>query len=797
MKPSLSAPTLTDFAAAIAAEFNQSAGLPEPVNIRCAVNRGKLMVLAQHAAREGVSSRQVFAHLEDQVRQQLDILGRPDAVVDASEATPLPVQLYAKQTGQPRPYAAHRFSWQGGLGMATAGVTPPERATEGATDKVTAAEAATNSGLSIVTDDITDDIEEATGPSSSANSEPSVLPADSDTAGDSPLTHPDSQDHREPVPIPTIDSTVDYPQDTDTIALNSQGEPVIEQPGIEQTAPTTEALETVDVASAEAVAEQRVEPLPAEDAAAIDSETTTESGHTPVPMGRSTEALPTKHTEDDDDVPPEEMIFLPDEVEDDAANRPESVPMWDGTFSAEDLYDRTDGDPNVATVDEEEVLTQTPQRRQPKSRLWAAGLIGAAVVGTGLYMLTRPCVLGRCDRIDRSQSLGDAALVELADNPSPQTVQDMQQQLGEAVDLLEPIPVWSIHHRRAQEPLQTYQRQLTDLDSVIAAQQDATAAAEASQSPPHPIEHWQTVTAQWETAIARLQSIPPESPIYEEVVAPKLEEYQTNLTTIQGRIDAELAADTAVNQATQSGSLATQQTQVATNLATWETALESWETAVRQLKQIPQGTLAYGEAQQLLPEYETELSQVRTRTREERIADQFYQEAAQFATEARQYETENQWTLAMMHWRDAVTQAEGVPEGTALYAETQNLLGTYRPALTQAQENLRLAQRYQKAEADFVKACGSASQLCSYTLRGGKVIIRLAEGYDDLVELSITPPDQRAIAAANTSLTARANQLFSDLTNIGKRTQIPIELQDSNGAFIARFKPELNGYVKH
>ncbi|MEL6325906.1 MAG: hypothetical protein AAFQ61_03250, partial [Cyanobacteria bacterium J06626_23] len=74
---------------------------------------------------------------------------------------------------------------------------------------------------------------------------------------------------------------------------------------------------------------------------------------------------------------------------------------------------------------------------------------------------------------------------------------------------------------------------------------------------------------------------------------------------------------------------------------------------------------------------------------------------------------------------------------------------------------------------------------------------KLADGYDDLIELSITPPDQRAIAAVNSSLTTRANQLLSDLTNIGKRTQLPVELQDNNGAFIARYKPELNGYVKH
>ncbi|MEO1592597.1 MAG: hypothetical protein AAFU71_15085 [Cyanobacteria bacterium J06632_22] len=780
MKPSLSAPTLTDFAAAIAAEFNRSAELPEPVNIKCAVNRGKLMVLAQHTLSETFPARPTFSQLEQQVRQQLATLGLPETVAPQIEPEQLPIQLYLKQASQPKPYAAHRFIWHmsdaagdlfraetpanAGLGE----LRPDETVAVSPSAAVPLTPAAAVS-IDLVTDDV----------AAATELDATVLPADIDTAGDSPLTHPDSQDHREPVPIPTIESTVTYPEDTSTIALNSDGVPMTDS--VNGTDVDEDADDTVRLSQSESENTLSDAAAPA----------------TPVlpAMGRSTEALPTKHGEDD--VPEEEMIFLPDEVEDDAANRPESVPMWDGTFRAEDLYDRSEVDPAVATVDDDEVLTQTPMRRQPKSRLWAAGLLSAAVVGTGVYMLSRPCVLGRCDRIPRAESLGDAALVELADNPSPQTVKDMQQQLSEAVDLLRPIPVWSFQHGRAQTALQNYQRQLDDLDSVIAAQQDATAAAEASQSPPHPVSHWQAVATQWETAIARLQTIPPESPIYNEIVAPKLEEYQGNLATIQGRIDAELNADTAVNQATQSGSLATQQTEIATNLETWETALASWETAVSQLKQIPRGTLAYGEAQKLLPEYESELSQVRTRTRGERIAEQFYTEAAGYATEAREYETQNQWTLAMIHWRDAITQAEGVPEGTARYTETQDLLKTYRPALSQAQENLRQAQRYQKAEADFVKACGSGSQLCSYTLRNGKVIIRLAEGYDDLIELSITPPDQRATAAANTSLTARANQLFNDLTNIGKRTQIPIELQDSNGAFIARFKPELNGYVKH
>ncbi|MEL7502652.1 MAG: hypothetical protein AAFN18_09300 [Cyanobacteria bacterium J06554_6] len=786
MKPSL-AVTLTDFAAALSVALNRASDMPSGLTVKCAVSRGKLMVLAQHSADSSVPARHVLAHLERLVRQQLESMGMPEETQERPDAATLPVQLYVKQSNQSRPHAAHPFVWQ---------VSDGFEPVFGATSVTNPVHSEGSEGLvEIPSETLLED---------------TVMPADTPTAGESPLSASETS-------LPAIESTVTYPTETADPADETDlaGEVNVEDVTVENEAgPAVEneanpIIEDGDVLPVEVTSDsdgagpgKAVAAASAADGPVVGAESADSvdpaAPLTRTALGRATEALLTKHSVvDDDDVPEEDKIFLPDEVEDDSDNRPDAVPMWDGSFSAEDIYAHSTDTPEVAAVEEEEVLTQTPMARQQRSRWWVAGVLSAILLGGVVYVVSRPCVLGGCDRIDRAESLGEAALLELADSPTPQTVLDMQQQLSDAVSLLRPIPVWSFHHSRAQTALQSYEQQLSDLESVIAAQQDATAAAEASQSPPYPVDHWQTVAAQWETAIARLQTIPAESPIYEEIVAPKLAEYQNNLATIQGRVEAELAADTSVNQATQSGSLATQQAQIATNLATWETALQSWEAAVSQLKQIPQGTLAYGEAQQLLPEYESELSQVRTRTRQERIADQFHNEAVRYAAQAREFETENQWTLAMMHWRDAISQAEGVPEGTARYTDSQNLLKTYRPAMSQAQENLRLAQRYQKAEADFVKACGNASQLCSYTMRGGKVIVKLADGYDDLIELSITPPDQRAIAAVNSSLTTRANQLLSDLTNIGKRTQLPVELQDNNGAFIARYKPELNGYVKH
>lgn len=494
-------------------------------------------------------------------------------------------------------------------------------------------------------------------------------------------------------------------------------------------------------------------------------------------------------------LPADELTLEIEEQDQDLEAQAEA--LWDGELRLEEPEIDT---PDIAAVDEEDVLSQSPEPRREtsKTRLIAAGVFGAILVGGLGYVVTRPCVLGNCDRIDKAQALGDAALVELGNSPSPQTVLDMRDQLRGAVKQLRPIPVWSFHHQKAQGILSTYQSEVSDLDSVIGAQTLATEASTASQSPPHPIDYWQEVADKWKEAISQLESIDTESQIYEEIVVPKLNEYRANLATIEGRISAEQDADDSVNQALQSALLATKQTEIANSLTTWETALQSWQTAVSQLKQIPQGTLAYGEAQKLLPEYEGELSQVRTRTRQERVADQFYNEAVRYAAEARKFETENQWTLSLLNWRDAVSQIQGIPEGTVRYQEGQNLLKTYQPSLNQAQENLRLAMRFQKAEESFVQACGATSQFCTYEMKGNKVQVTLAEGYDDLVELSITPPNQRVTPpSANNQLIVQTNRLLNEITNIGKRTQLPIELLDEGGAFIARYKPELDGYVKH
>lgn len=470
----------------------------------------------------------------------------------------------------------------------------------------------------------------------------------------------------------------------------------------------------------------------------------------------------------------------------------------DELFDLDGLYepappDET-GEPVFVEDDdfEEEVAEQRPTL---SPGLIAAGVGVAAIFGTLGYGLSRPCVIGGCDRIQQAQSLGDAALISLQEEPTPQTVLDMGEQLNTAVDTLKPIPPWSQHHGQAQELLTNYQGEAQLLNAVAAAQENAFLAANESQNPPHPIAHWEGIANRWRETIGQLEEIPAGSPIHEAFVAPKLREYRSNLATIEGRVLAEQSAEENLNQAQLTAALAKDQAEIANTLSAWQTALTSWDKAVKQLKQIPNGTMPYGETRKLLPKYEKDLADVRTRYQQEQAADQFYQEAIRYASTARQYESEEQWTLAMLGWRDAITQIKGVPAGTSRHTDSQNLLKTYEPALNKAQENLRLALRFDKAKENFGRICKPT--FCQFGLKGGSVQFKLAKDYDALTDFSITDPTNRSGSVpASDQMIAEVNQLLQEVINIGKRTQLPIELYGADGGFIARFSPELEGYVK-
>ncbi|MGB7087124.1 MAG: hypothetical protein WBD47_16310, partial [Phormidesmis sp.] len=484
----------------------------------------------------------------------------------------------------------------------------------------------------------------------------------------------------------------------------------------------------------------------------------------------------------------------------------ESEEYEEAEYEDDPVYELTDEaytedqlDEDIAAIEDGEVERQREQwqRQSGSSNRWVfVGALGFVVLGVLGFVLSRPCTFGQCDRLQAAQIQGDEAINSLRLDTTLDAVNESKKQLKQAVRLLDPIPVWSPYHAQAQEILPAYKNQVTALDRVAEAQALAYQAAVDSQDPPHPVATWNQIADNWLAATQALEAVPTDS-VVRDLANRKLLEYRANRATALVRIDAEAKAEASLRQAQQAATQATGLMQNAGSLPDWEAALAAWETAVSSLGQIPQGTQAHSEAQQLLPEYRQQLEEVRDRTEQERRAGRELLRAKQLATDAQQYESEDQWTLSVQNWQTALNQLDAVSAGTLPHSEAQALAGLYTSYLNAAENNAAIALRFQPVEPEFFSACGASSlQKCTYSVRGGNVRLDLFQGYDRVIDQSITPPDQRGTAAPDAQFVSQSNQLLAQITQLGTQAQVPIELYDAEGDFMARYRPDLNGFVR-
>jgi len=453
---------------------------------------------------------------------------------------------------------------------------------------------------------------------------------------------------------------------------------------------------------------------------------------------------------------------------------------------------------SVALIDEREVQQQREQwQQQTKGNPWFfAGAIGFFVIGLLGFVLTRPCSFGACPRIETAQAEGERALSDLTLEANAEAVAAAKQQLNRSVRSLQPIPFWSPHYSEANAVLPQFESQLTALDRVSAAQAQAYAAALASQNPPHSSTKWEEIAQQWRGAIATLENVPTDNQV-RRLADRKLTEYRANLSTIKVRIDAESQAETSLLTAQKAATLAAATAKQASSLEGWESALQSWESAVEQIDQIPLGTLAYEEAQGLQAEYRQQMETVRDRALQERNASRNLSKAQQLASDAERVASEDQWTVAVQTWTAAVKQVQDIAPGTSAHTKAQPLVSFYQQSLKKADSNRQVSQRFQPVEPSFYTACGATTvQRCTYSVRGGNVRLNLLENYDRAINQSITPPDQRSEVTLDSGVVTQSNQLLKEITLLSTQGNFPIELYDAKGEFLARYRPDLNGFVK-
>ena len=442
-------------------------------------------------------------------------------------------------------------------------------------------------------------------------------------------------------------------------------------------------------------------------------------------------------------------------------------------------------------------LQPVSQQLQEVPRWIIGGVVGVFALGGIFYGLSGPCVVGRCEQLSTAQTLNRSALALLSERPSPEDVLEANREFKKAIKLLASIPSWSHHHAVAQADLSNYQQHSQAVEQLIEAQQRATLASQKSQNPPHPIQHWVSIRLHWRQAIALLKQIRDDSLVY-DLSQEKLAEYNQNLAAIEARIQAEQTAESTLDSARQTGQLALHRTETADSFPSWQLAYKDWRDAVNSLQRIPQGAMAYDEAQELLANYRRYSAMASDRTRQERFAEQIYNQAQNSAHQARDFEQQNQWTLAVTHWRKALAQIQKVPSSATIHTDAQSWVAPYRNALNQAEINLRKAITLQKVQKELNQACGAAPPICQYLPTASNIRINVAAGYDYAIEQSMTPPPLRGNSnLINPTIAQQANSLLQTIATVGVNAQMPIELYNSQGQLLARYVPSLAGFVKH
>jgi hypothetical protein len=427
----------------------------------------------------------------------------------------------------------------------------------------------------------------------------------------------------------------------------------------------------------------------------------------------------------------------------------------------------------------------------PMMGMAAAGLF--ALAGS-LYALTRPCVIGACVPLQTAQQLNQEAAQLVRANSSAMEVSEAYQKLAEGSYLLGTIPRWSGEYAEAQALLQVYGTQSEALEQVVTALQTANEAAHASQNPPHPLAQWEGIRAMWEEAIALLEQVSANHPIH-PLAQQKLTEYQANLNMINQRIVIEQQAQDKIQLARDTARLAEAREGVAESVEGWQLAHITWQVVVNLLQEIPSGTMARAEAEQLLAIYQPRLEGARDRRLQEEISSKAYNQALTMAEAARQLEQQNQWSQAVSQWRSALANAQQIPTGTSYHGQVQPLVNSYSTSLSEAQETLRSAVAMGNAQAQLEQTCASSIRICTFTLSDKEIQVRITPDYDQALDQAIANGQAVGNPNVQAEAAAHSNALLRALANISESTQVPIELYNADGSLFGTYVPELSGYV--
>lgn len=453
-------------------------------------------------------------------------------------------------------------------------------------------------------------------------------------------------------------------------------------------------------------------------------------------------------------------------------------------------------DQPIPEVNDEADESESEKPPSVKVRL-KSSLLPLVVAGAGLsllvffstlYVLTRPCVMGECAVLPEAEQLSQKSTKTLQNPESGKAVLEAQEQLQEAIQLVAAIPPWSRYHSQAQQKLQIYQSHSETVADMVEALKTAARAGYESQNPPHPESKWREVQNLWRDAIAKLEQLPTDSNL-QPLAKAKIKAYKTNLEEINQRLLKERKAQEHIKAAQEAARMAQARQGIAQSLSDWQLVYATWQASMQRLKQIPQGTTPYEEAQELLALYLPKLANARDRKTSEQIAANAYNQGVRLAQLATDSQTDKQWSAALIHWRNALTYVNQVPKDTYYYTKSQSLVEPYRGALKQAQNQLQLAVKMQQARRDLSQTCFGKPSICSYTIDNKMIKVQLTPAYVQMVQQRALSARSQGDSQAHAGIVNHILTLGEALEVISDNAKLRVEVYTPEGVMIQAHNP--------
>ncbi len=413
--------------------------------------------------------------------------------------------------------------------------------------------------------------------------------------------------------------------------------------------------------------------------------------------------------------------------------------------------------------------------------------ISVSVIIGGIYTLTRPCVIDKCQIIKEVKQQVDKSIIVLDKSPSESDILNIKQALKESINRLQSIPWWSSYYSEAKKQKQNYQQDLKHLSILISFENIQNQVNSLIKNNSSSLFERKAAQETLSQSLLDLETIS-DSSIFSDWGAKQVEKNQILMNRLQQKLANEDKAKISLNLARKAAKIAEKRENKAKNLSDLELIISTWKTAVKRLQEISPETTLYKPSRQLLKTYLAKINQVENRKNQEELAVKIYEQAKKQAKLGEEAASKNQWSQSVTYWTQAINYIKQVPQNTFQFSQSQPLISSYTLSLNKAKSQLKQAIELENIRRDLKEICTDSNQVCIYTIDGSIIKIKLNSDYIEKVWNTALQAKVHGDLQTQTQLLHHLSSFEHRLQGISDRSGKTIEVYNAQRNLMAVYQ---------